>query len=421
MTLPENTGSIPTQRKSNNAPTATDQTNKERTLNPTQTEKGRTTRRTGLLIPSNITLGDISDAEAGRSWLHSKGLIAPSGVTPTLTSLAETLFHIGALPNTPLQTLNGIRVVAFLLQELEWENTVVEVAKRVIKELTPFLDGIQNMLKEKAGEIIEKTRTSIEELGKITTDMNNTAQNEKAMVASYRDTLTKGLAAPPVRIDPRVRAKENIRARQFLWKLLEDTAGLKSLLAPQLLKQLGEKISRAAKTMNEECRLQSAIWLKNGGILIEASDNKSAAWLRKEENIFHMECELGTTIITETRNYNVMAYFVPLTFDTADNSHIEEVTENNGLTRESVSRCKWAKAPKQRNPKQMVGHMIVTFTDLDNANRAILNGLVICNKKVSVVKCKREPIRCLKCQAYNHIASECILQRDICAKCGKDH
>jgi len=65
--------------------------------------------------------------------------------------------------------------------------------------------------------------------------------------------------------------------------------------------------------------------------------------------------------------------------------------------------------------------MIITFTDPDSANKAILNGLVICNKKVSVAKCKREPIRCLKCQGHNHVANECIIQRDICAKCGDSH
>ncbi|KAF8219261.1 hypothetical protein L208DRAFT_1553222, partial [Tricholoma matsutake] len=59
--------------------------------------------------------------------------------------------------------------------------------------------------------------------------------------------------------------------------------------------------------------------------------------------------------------------------------------------------------------------------DPDSANKAILGGLVICNKKVSVTKCKREPIRCLKCQGYNHVAHECIISRDICARCGENH
>ncbi|KAF8219202.1 hypothetical protein L208DRAFT_1553984, partial [Tricholoma matsutake] len=65
--------------------------------------------------------------------------------------------------------------------------------------------------------------------------------------------------------------------------------------------------------------------------------------------------------------------------------------------------------------------MIITFMDPDSTNKAILCGLVICNKKVSVTKCKRELIRCLKCQGYNHVAHECIISRDICARCRENH
>lgn len=134
-----------------------------------------------------------------------------------------------------------------------------------------------------------------------------------------------------------------------------------------------------------------------------------------------MECELDTSILTESCRYNIMAYFVPLTFDMTEKSHIEEVTENNGLHRDAIAKCKWAKAPERRNPNQAVGHMVITFADPDSANKAILNGLVICNKKVSILKCRREPVRCLKCQGYNHVANECIIRRDICARCGEEH
>ncbi|KAF8234339.1 hypothetical protein L208DRAFT_1549999 [Tricholoma matsutake] len=133
-----------------------------------------------------------------------------------------------------------------------------------------------------------------------------------------------------------------------------------------------------------------------------------------------MECELGTSILPEARNFNIMAYFVPLISDVTEKSHIE-VMETNGLSKDSISKCRWAKAPGWRNPNQSVGHMIIMFTDPDSANKAILDGLVIYNKKVSVTKCKREPIRCLKCQGYNHVVHKCIISRDICARCGENH
>ena len=63
-------------------------------------------------------------------------------------------------------------------------------------------------------------------------------------------------------MDPRIRAKESIRARQLLWTLSVNIPELRSLTAPQLLKQLNDKLAKAAKTMNEECKLQSVLWLK---------------------------------------------------------------------------------------------------------------------------------------------------------------
>ena len=125
--------------------------------------------------------------------------------------------------------------------------------------------------------------------------------------------------------------------------------------------------------------------------------------------------------MTKSRNYSVMAYSVPLTFNTMERSHIKEVVETNNLPKDSIKKCRWTKAPERRNPNQSVGHVIITFTDPDSVNQSILNGLVICNKKVSVTKCKQEPVRCLKCQGYNHVVNECIIRRDICAKCGENH
>jgi len=60
---------------------------------------------------------------------------------------------------------------------------------------------------------------------------------------------------------------------------LVDVQDLKSMPAPQLLKQLNKKLAKATGTTSETCKLHSAIWLKNGSLLIEAGDDKLAKWL----------------------------------------------------------------------------------------------------------------------------------------------
>ena len=67
----------------------------------------------------------------------------------------------------------------------------------------------------------------------------------------------------------------------------------------------------------------------------EAGDDKSAAWLHSEANILHMECKLETSIMTESCNYSAMAYFIPLTFNAMERSHIEEVAEANNCPKDS--------------------------------------------------------------------------------------
>jgi hypothetical protein len=123
-TLQENT--ITAQRQTNPAATMLEwsiNTTREKPPATTQAEKGRATRRMGATTQISTSSGDIPDAETGLSWLIAKGLLAPLGTTPTLTSLAKTLFQVGVLPNTPLQTLNRIHMVAFLLQETELTST----------------------------------------------------------------------------------------------------------------------------------------------------------------------------------------------------------------------------------------------------------------------------------------------------------
>jgi hypothetical protein len=113
---------------------------------------------------------------------------------------------------------------------------------------------------------------------------------------------------------------------------------------------------------------------------------------------------------------------VPLTLNPDSQANIEEIQETNDIPSDAIIGAKWAKAPERRSPSQSCGHLIISFSDPDIANRAILNGIVICNKRVTVQKCKREPLRCLKCHGWNHVAAGCSKQTDICGTCGSgDH
>lgn len=211
-----------------------EQTARDRQPAPTQTEKGRATRRTAMLGPTEASIGDIPDMEAGHSWLMAKGLLAPSGTTLMLTSLIEALFLVRTLPNMPLQTQNGIHAIAMLLQRLGEEYIAKEVTGAITKELTPLFSEIKSTLKEKTEEAINKLReesdelttrakAATEEMNKVIRNMADTAEKGREIDTPYWNALINRVTGPPVQIDLRVRARESIQAREFLWPLSTDS------------------------------------------------------------------------------------------------------------------------------------------------------------------------------------------------------
>ena len=79
----------------------------------------------------------------------------------------------------------------------------------------------------------------------------------------------------------------------------------------------------------------------------------------------------------------------------------------------TITSARWAKAPDRRAPNQRTAHLLLSLNSVDAANRAITNGLSICNKRCHVERAKREPTRCLKCQGWNHFAKECTAENDM--------
>ena len=55
------------------------------------------------------------------------------------------------------------------------------------------------------------------------------------------------------------------------------------------------------------------------------------------------------------------------------------------------------------------------------ANDVLAHSLFICQKKVYVEKCKKEPLHCLKCHGWGHIARDCSAASNTCGTCAQCH
>ena len=159
---------------------------------------------------------------------------------------------------------------------------------------------------------------------------------------------------------------------------------------------------------------------------MEMVTDKGAAWLASKTNAEAFLRELGESEASfKMRLFNNIAYYVPLNLDTNSEKDKKEIEETNGIPEGSLAKLRCIKPLARRRVDQLYAHVIATFLDTDTANQAIVNGLTICNKRVSVTKCKKELICCLKCQGWDHIALECIITNkevNVCGTCGaRDH
>ena len=167
--------------------------------------------------------------------------------------------------------------------------------------------------------------------------------------------------------------------------------------------------------------IRSATIQKNKGVLIELETDNALRWINKQENKFLFSVEVGPDIVFKPRSHTIIAFNVPLTVNPDDESHCKEIQEANHLEKGAITTIRWVKPIARRSPEQKSAHLFISFTDPSSANRALSDGLNICNKKIRTEKVRKEPTRCLKCQGWNHHAYECTSPVDKCSNCAEDH
>ena len=161
--------------------------------------------------------------------------------------------------------------------------------------------------------------------------------------------------------------------------------------------------------------------IRSGGIVIEAENDETASWLSIQDNQRLICDKIGSNAEFRNRSFNTIAFNVPLALNPDDANHRLEICEANNLEGSTITSAKWAKPIERRSPNQRTAHLFLTFSNVDAANRAITNGLSICNRRCHVERTKRDPLQCLKCQGWNHLAKDCPEEKDTCGNCAGPH
>ena len=375
-------------------------------------------RKGSVSIPEELQ--DIKTSLEGRKFLEKHILLCPPGEPTTHDSLSTCLHQISALPGLPKQALNAVRSVAFLLEELE-ENTVNETIRDAFdSQITEFTSDMQLLVQDVSAKVDVHMAIAMKEF---TQNLKATTAAAGKFAAGRSDNggnATRSYAAalfnPPAHANPRLAAREGIKVRQFV------LTGLKEARAERRdLRVLKADVNKALNDLKVEGTIRSAIVQRDESMLLEADSDALAVWLTDTVNMVELCCALGEGVSFRPRSFNVLAMNVPLTIDTEKRRHREEIVEVNGLKENTVMALRWAKPVARRSPHQRTAHLVLSFSNAEAANRVISNGMTIANKVCHVEKVKKEPLRCLKCQGWNHMARECSSKADTCSNCAGPH
>ena len=121
------------------------------------------------------------------------------------------------------------------------------------------------------------------------------------------------------------------------------------------------------------------------------------------------------------RSYNIVVPFVPTATFIEEPETLKSIENENGLPPGSIAVARWIKPAHCRDTGQRVAHALFRLTTPEAANTLIKNGMYINLERLRPTKDKKEPLRCLKCQRWGHMARDCGASRDTCGTCAKNH
>ena len=391
------------------------------------TNTAANTRANARKTNSNVSvpeeMQDIKDCRDGRKFLEKHSLYCPPGEPASNSTLAYCLHQISAMPNVPKQTVNAIRATAFMLEEIE-EMAINETIRIAFdSQITEFTSDMKILAEDVNAKIDGHLKTALAQIEKAAAAAEThpqeptAARNGAGPVAPSTTSYSSALINPPPNVNPKLAAREGIRARQVLLTGIKESA-----FGQYDSQKLKAELNKALKNLGfKNGKIRSVVQQKDGNTLIEVDSDDAAKWFANGVNTAEFCSFIGDCVGCKARTFNVLAFNSPLNIDIRDDKHRVEIIEANGLEENTILALRWAKPPTRRSPQQRSAHLVLSFANADSANRAITNGLIICNKKCHVERIKKEPIRCLRCQGWNHIANECSVMLSKCGNCAENH
>ena len=260
------------------------------------------------------------------------------------------------------------------------------------------------------------TQAAVVEIKSASSALAESSMQMAATATSYRDALTsKGPSLNPIMVaatlDMRVRAREGVKLQQIL--IDTHSCGdcvLWGISATGLVNTANVTLHGLEHVADHH--FVSAHWLNNGGVVLEMNSKATIGWLSVPAIwASFLGCFAMDSSVWECA-FPLVVQFVPLYFKPENNLGVHRVEEDNTLPAGSFLHAHWIKPLYRRTHEQTCGHVILVTSANKVTNKILTNGLLVCQKRVSAEKCKKEPTHCLKCQGWDHLSYNCMQDFD---------
>ena len=375
--------------------------------------------------------------------------VTNSTLLRTLTQIIQK--YNASTPQNLIRTLTNLTVLMHEANASEPQLTpTIEIltqklGERIDKSLKEEMGKMSNLItsslaeQRKDVETPESLNEAINTLKQVTSDMNKTI-NEATMATtqitdtaySYKQALLQTTTQPaqPQNEATRTRNMYNTdntglmlgidkKARQVL---LDTAKGEDNYWNIYEIKEKAEAaLGSMTPTPPKGVKIQEAIKLRNGSMILQFATKESADWLRTPANKAAFIKKFDPEATIRERVHPIMVPRIPITFDPNNPAHLRETEEVNRLPTGTIKKARWIKPEYRRAPGQSCAHAIFTITSVSVANILLKDGIYINNARTFPKKLKYEPKQCMKCRKWGHFAASCRAETDTCGTCGGQH
>ena len=306
------------------------------------------------------------------------------------------------------------------------KTDIADACNAIESKLDEHAIGI-NALSVQTMEIAQ-TMGEFQDTAKELTGKLGEVSNKTSLIAetatNYRDAVVNGTThSNRTNTDPKLLSDLERKAKQLLLDFDDPKDNIGQTKSNAELKDKANEVLDALEGTErpDTVKVENITKVRNGALLFQMNSKEAANWLKEPDNQNAFTKQFADGSNFRSRQFNVMAPRIPIIFNPGDRKQLREVEGTNGYRKYTILKARWIKPEARRRPEQTHAFAIFTLTSAEDANRIIRDGINICGHRIRPEKLKQEPIQCMKCRGWGHMANNCQAATDTCGTCGKGH